>query len=474
MDLFGRESRGRGHWYNRLALLPTLLLPLDPVGVAQAAQNGPGGIALGQHGMSAHAAVATSATYQEDLPGFVYTSCGDGIIQIPEQCDDGDPVYIPGEHCAASCTFVPCGRPTRPDASIPTSNDALFVFKAAVGLVQCDPLVCDVNSSNSITATDASLVLRAAVGSNAILDCPIPKPAEPTAPTDLSAMAVSPTAVTLEWVDGSTDETAFNIQRKTGLEGEFARIGTVDAEVNTFADFSALPSTTYFYRVRAVNEVGRSTFSNIASATTPDSQPDAPSALTANAVAANRVELRWMDNSPNEIEFKIERRSIDGVYALIASVPEGVNEYSDKTASPLTKYLYRVRAANFAGDSPYSNEAEAVTGALPCPAVGPITDVRSPCSEWSYWYSVYSIELVTHGVTIVVRAWPSGRRLIGEVTGPTKFTFDTFCDGRGVCSPVEDVSIFGSWGGLRDSGRTLWIDFQGSYSEYSYHATTRQ
>lgn len=64
-----------------------------------------------------------------------------------------------------------CGVPLSGGVK-PNASDALFALKAAVGVGQCELCVCDVNSSGSVAAGDALAILRAAVGSETVLDCP--------------------------------------------------------------------------------------------------------------------------------------------------------------------------------------------------------------------------------------------------------------------------------------------------------------
>lgn len=53
-----------------------------------------------------------------------------------------------------------------------TASDALIVLSASVGIAECPLCVCDVNDSGGITATDALLVVRYAVGQPLTLECP--------------------------------------------------------------------------------------------------------------------------------------------------------------------------------------------------------------------------------------------------------------------------------------------------------------
>jgi hypothetical protein len=91
-------------------------------------------------------------------------------------------------------------------------------------------------------------------------------PQPPAAPSNLDATAVSESQIDLTWTDNSTDEDSFEIQRRTA--GSFATIATVGADVTSYSDTGLSPETTYTYRVRAVNSVGDSAWSNEASATT--------------------------------------------------------------------------------------------------------------------------------------------------------------------------------------------------------------
>lgn len=52
------------------------------------------------------------------------------------------------------------------------ASDALFVLKAAVGLVSCPLCTCDTDNSGKVTASDALRVLRKAVGQIVTLNCP--------------------------------------------------------------------------------------------------------------------------------------------------------------------------------------------------------------------------------------------------------------------------------------------------------------
>lgn len=186
----------------------------------------------------------------------------------------------------------------------------------------------------------------------------------PGAPSNLRATVVTPNSIRLNWQDNSTNENGFQIERKNGPasgNGTYALIFTTGADVVTYLDTTAQASSTYTYRVRAVGNGLTSPYSNQASATTPGVTPDAPTNLTATGVTSTTNLLNWTDNSTNEQNIEVQRRTVTGTYALIATLAANTTSYSDTGLSPSTTYFYRVRAINGQGNSAYSNEASATT-----------------------------------------------------------------------------------------------------------------
>lgn len=188
----------------------------------------------------------------------------------------------------------------------------------------------------------------------------------PSAPASLVARAVSQTHVRLTWLDTSTNETGFRVERKPGVNGAYSTIGEVGAGATAYDDFTVAARSTYYYRVQAYNAAGGSPYSNEAVALTPDNPPLAPSNLEARAVSAQQVELIWTDNSDNEDGFWIERKAgAEEPYLRIARLAANVTNYTDTSVTPNTSYRYRVQAYNQSGPSGYSNEAAVITPDAP-------------------------------------------------------------------------------------------------------------
>ena len=99
--------------------------------------------------------------------------CGNGTIDLGEECDDGDFTWAPGEICRHNCTVLDRCGDTDDDGRI-SAPDALFILRASVGIETCALSICDVTGDGRITAADALLALQHAIGLPVELVCPPP------------------------------------------------------------------------------------------------------------------------------------------------------------------------------------------------------------------------------------------------------------------------------------------------------------
>jgi hypothetical protein len=89
----------------------------------------------------------------------------------------------------------------------------------------------------------------------------------PTAPNGLTATVSAKTKITLTWADNSNNETGFRIERSTDGTN-FTEIGTVGANATSATNSGLTRRTTYYYRIRAYNASGNSSYSNTVSVAT--------------------------------------------------------------------------------------------------------------------------------------------------------------------------------------------------------------
>jgi hypothetical protein len=89
----------------------------------------------------------------------------------------------------------------------------------------------------------------------------------PARPTGLRARALGPRRVALTWIDGSSDETGFVVERKRG-SGAFEPVAEIGADATGATVGGLQPRTRYVFRVRSRNAAGSSRPSNTSAATT--------------------------------------------------------------------------------------------------------------------------------------------------------------------------------------------------------------
>jgi len=193
----------------------------------------------------------------------------------------------------------------------------------------------------------------------------IPPCATPDAPNLISPPDDAPgvsTTPALDWNDVS-GATSYNVQVCSG-----SNCSSVVKSLNVTNSQRTISSalnlgTTYYWRVRAKNSCGYSSWSNVWSFTTYFVKP--PSQLSAKAISSTQIVLNWIDNSDNELGFKIERKEgacdSANTWKQIAKKGANVTTHTNTGLTPNTTYSYQVRAYNADDNSAYSNCASAKT-----------------------------------------------------------------------------------------------------------------
>ena len=218
---------------------------------------------------------------------------------------------------------------------------------------------------------------------------PGPTPEPPASPTGLSATA-SHDQVTLSWDDPGDDSiTGYVILRRNRdihAEGEFTTlVEDTGAAATTYTDDTVEPETPYTYRIKAINEHGESERSrwfhiDTPAAPTPEPTPESPAEPPASPtglaaeVSHDSVTLTWDDPGDDSITgYVILRRDSaiheEGTFETVESdTGSAETAYTDDSAQPERKYVYRIKAINKHGLSEISSWVRAYTPAAPVPA----------------------------------------------------------------------------------------------------------
>ena len=194
---------------------------------------------------------------------------------------------------------------------------------------------------------------------------------DPNAPLPPAAPTVTMTysdsgkpKLTWNAVSGATSYRVFRSEsRGTG----YSLLGTTTA--TSYTNTGAAVGKTYYYRVKAVNSVGTSGYSNIVSG---KAAPAAPS-VTAGNSSTGKPQLTWKAVS-GAVKYEVYRstRQNSG-YSLLGTTTS--TSYVNTGASTGTTYYYRVKAVNRDGmASGYSNivsgKAKAAAPAAPSVTAG--------------------------------------------------------------------------------------------------------
>ncbi len=171
----------------------------------------------------------------------------------------------------------------------------------------------------------------------------------PTAPTKLTATAVSSTQVNLTWV-ASTDNVGvarYEINRNGSV------LKTITAPATSNSDTTAVANTAYSYTITAIDAAGlRSTVSNTAPVTTlPDTActpiTTPPTSFTVALASGKTVNLAWVAPTPKVGECTIDKYVITRNGQVIAN-PTGVT-FADTTTNYNATYTYLIQAHDTSG-----------------------------------------------------------------------------------------------------------------------------
>jgi hypothetical protein len=151
----------------------------------------------------------------------------------------------------------------------------------------------------------------------------------PAAPNNLVATAISTSQINLSWNDNSNNERVFVVEKSAnGISGWITAF-TTGTNATSFADIGLASNTTYYYRIKADNPAGSSSYSNIVSATTFQIVPVQLINFKASLINKCAV-ITW--DAMNEINFKEYQVqwSSDGVnYLAVTTLPaKGLNAIS--------------------------------------------------------------------------------------------------------------------------------------------------
>ena len=211
---------------------------------------------------------------------------------------------------------------------------------------------------------------------SAATDAVAAEPSEPPSkPKGLEATSTHD-SVTLTWDDPQDESiTGYVILRRVRENdqgGDFSvLVANTGSAATTYTDNEVAASTTYTYRIKAINEHGVSERSRWVHIDTPAPPvPDKPTGLEATA-SHGQVVLTWNDPDDDSITGYVILRRLPGVDPegqfdeLVANTGTAATTYTDDEVAAETRYTYRIKAINQYGASERSRWYHIDTPAAP-------------------------------------------------------------------------------------------------------------
>ena len=220
---------------------------------------------------------------------------------------------------------------------------------------------------------------------------PTPEPESrdpPAKPTGLTG-EVAHDQVSLSWDDPSDDSIAgYQVLRRNRAVDDpwvfHVHVESTGSAATSYTDSDVAAETRYVYRIKARNAAGLSPRSGYFNADTPAAPPppepesqDPPAQSTGltSAVTHDSVTLSWDDPQDDSITgyriLRLNRAEDDlGEFHIhVSNTGNAATSYVDTDVEPETRYVYRIRALNAAGESPRSGYTNADTPAAPAAPV---------------------------------------------------------------------------------------------------------
>lgn len=237
---------------------------------------------------------------------------------------------------------------------------------------------------NNINSTDTTCAqyLYPAAGAT---PTPTPTPTIPLPPSSVSASDGTYTdRVRVTWT-ASDGATSYQVWRATAdASGTASVIGTATGTAGY--DYGAVPGTTYWYWVKAVNSAGTSGFSPsdsgyraVAATPTPTPTPTAPPAAPASLSAsdgtyADRVAVTWTA-SDGASSYQVWRSTTSSSATASLLGTTAATAFADTTATLNATYWYWAKAVNSYGTSGFSPGDSGYRSTSPTPTPTPTPGV---------------------------------------------------------------------------------------------------
>ena len=131
--------------------------------------------------------------------------------------------------------------------------------------------------------------------------------------------------------------------------------------------------------------------------------PNVPSNLNVSATSSNTIELTWLDNSADELGFRLEQSMDDGInWQLLTNTSANIETYSSNNLQADTTYGYRISAFNNSGFDGYVEGFATTQVAGSIVLTGSGSKVKGKQQVSLSWTGITGVDIYKDGTFIVV------------------------------------------------------------------------
>jgi len=181
--------------------------------------------------------------------------------------------------------------------------------------------------------------------------CATTLPPPVNAPSQVDVVPTGSASTSISWIDNSTNEDGFRIERANAIAGPWTQVATAPANATTISQ-AVVAEHLACFRVIAFNAIGPSSPSVGDCATS----PAAPTSLRLKNSGQLSVQLGWQDNSAVEDGYIVSRFQPLSGWTSVAKLAANATGFTDTRVNAGEKYTYRVQATKDGGYSDNSNE----------------------------------------------------------------------------------------------------------------------
>ncbi len=165
---------------------------------------------------------------------------------------------------------------------------------------------------------------------------------EEWAPQNLSIEDISITKKKLSWTYDDKNIEGFKIERRIGSGAWDSPSPMINKDLKTFTDTTVIPDTSiiYEYRLNAVAGNNESTQMAVSSKAVFPAPTDLKIVINNESTAT----ITWTDNTNGEEGFRVEKKTNNENWQVLASIDKNIISYQDNSFSLITAVNYRVSA----------------------------------------------------------------------------------------------------------------------------------